>query len=168
MSKNSLESKDNGCLGVRKSATRACLSILNTGKVPQQKPKSKNNTKKPIYDGFSDEEIALSKLIRTHYDAKFTKKRIPQEVVAQQMGLTQGTLNLYINGRKPIGYKPLLKFSKILNIPMESLTSNNVSTIASDKNDLDLVRAILSDLVNAIDSNQDFQMIMKKAKHVIK
>lgn len=168
MSNNSLESNDNGRLRAGASKARACLSIVNTGKVPPPAVKVKNKTKKPIYDGFSEEEIALSKLIRRHYDAKFTKNRIPQEVVAQQMDLTQGTLNLYINGRKPIGYKPLMKFSKVLNIPMETLTSSNSTKLSSQENDLEQVRAILADLVRAIDTKKDYQMLIKKAKHIIK
>ena len=59
---------------------------------------------------------AAINLKRLWENAKAERPQLTQEAAALDMGMTQGAINQYLNGKIPLNVEVTLKFSKLLNV----------------------------------------------------
>lgn len=161
-------SKDSGS-----TSSSTHLSIIKMSKAANTSCEKRPSAakKKRAFEGFSEEDVATTKKVQQLYHEKFSMKRIPQDEVASQVGWSQSTLNLYINAKQRIGDTALRKFCNLFDVSPDVLSSNyrlkNSEKSPSGTNDLSEMKAILSELIEAVDGKRDLNLIVMKAKNIV-
>lgn len=87
--------------------------------------------RRQLHDWEKEECAALKREIAA-YNARVGKeKRLTQEVIAEELGMSQGTLSSHLNGSRAISMEMAAKISKLLGIPVESFSPRLAKVIES-------------------------------------
>lgn len=62
-----------------------------------------------------------TQLVAANIRAEMARKRIAQKTVAEELGITQQSVSLRLNGRVPIDVDELAVFARLLDVPMSAL-----------------------------------------------
>lgn len=77
------------------------------------------NERRQLHDWEKEECAALKREIAS-FNARAAKgKRLTQEVIAEELGMSQGTLSSHLNGQRPINKEMAAKMAALLDIPIE-------------------------------------------------
>lgn len=71
-----------------------------------------------------------TQLVAANIRAEMARKRIAQKTVAEELGITQQSVSLRLNGRVPIDVDELAVFARLLDVPMSALLEP-VAAVAS-------------------------------------
>lgn len=86
--------------------------------------------RRQLHDWEKEECAALKREIAA-YNARVGKeKRLTQEVIAEELGMSQGTLSSHLNGQRPINKEMAAKMSALLGVPVESFSERIAKQIS--------------------------------------
>lgn len=67
----------------------------------------------------TNEQLADAERLKAIYEAKKKELRISQQDIADALGISQGAVGHYMNGRNPLNVRVATQFSQILKVPVE-------------------------------------------------
>lgn len=87
--------------------------------------------RRQLHDWEKEECAALKREIAA-YNARVGKgKRLTQEVIAEELGMSQGTLSSHLNGQRPISKEMAAKVAALLDIPVERVSNRLAGQIGN-------------------------------------
>lgn len=86
--------------------------------------------RRQLHDWEKEECAALKREISA-YNARVEKgKRLTQEVIAEELGMSQGTLSSHLNGQRAINKEMAAKMSALLDVPVEKFSERLAKQIS--------------------------------------
>jgi len=70
----------------------------------------------------TNEQVADAARLKAIYEAKKKELGISQQDIADSLGISQGAVGHYLNGRNPLNIKVAAQFSSILKVPVEQFS----------------------------------------------
>lgn len=78
--------------------------------------------------------VKVGKNLKSIYEAKKIELGLSQNVIAERMDLTQGTVGQYLNGKTPLNARALTKFANILQTTPAEIWPEHASYLDVDLN----------------------------------
>jgi transcriptional regulator with XRE-family HTH domain len=89
------------------------------------------STERRDLEGWEKQECAALKAALAEHNAKLPKgRKLTQEEIAHQVGMSQGTLGSHLNGHRPVTQKLAVATAKLLDIPISKFSTRLADQIA--------------------------------------
>lgn len=80
---------------------------------------------------FTSEQVRAYRALRNIWQKKAGPLGLTQEKAAELMGMTQGGVSHYLNGRNPLGLEMVLKFANLLQVHPSEISAEMVEPITA-------------------------------------